>query len=362
MTGTKTGRAQLRPRRMVRLGARGAALACVLGLGLALGSPAPAKADDATAAADTTGTQVMYRLYNPNSGEHFYTASEYERDADVAAGWRSEGVGWVAPVSSDVPVYRLYNPTAGDHHYTTSTYERDHLLSVGWLSEGIGWYSGGDVSVYRQYNPNTSTGTHNYTTSSYENDSLVAAGWRAEGIGWQAVADAQSVTTPIMGTPQNTVAQMVARYKATGKTYPSAVLGAGGAPTIEDFCTQLYNEAVAEGVRPEVVFAQAMHETGWLQFGGDVKPEQFNFAGIGATGGGNPGNSFESVAVGLRAQVQHLKAYASTAPLNGAQVDPRFQYVTRGSAPTVEDLGGKWAADTSYGTSLRTIMNSLSSY
>ena len=102
-----------------------------------------------------------------------------------------------------------------------------------------------------------------------------------------------------------------------------------------------------------------MKETGYLQYGGDVKPEQYNFAGIGAIGNGVPGESFENVQIGLRAQVQHLKAYASVEPLNQDSVDPRFKYPTRGSAPYVEWLGisenpnGKgWAAAVGYGFSL----------
>ena len=163
--------------------------------------------------------------------------------------------------------------------------------------------------------------------------------------------------TPIMGLSQTTVAQMVRYYNQSEKTYPSSVYAQYGAPTITDFCTILLQEANAEGVRAEVVFAQAMHETGWLQFGGDVLAEQCNFAGIGATGGGVPGNSFntndtDSVRIGLRAQVQHLKAYASTASPNQVLVDPRFDYVTRGCAPTVEALGGKWATDIGYGARL----------
>ena len=70
--------------------------------------------------------------------------------------------------------------------------------------------------------------------------------------------------------------------------------------------------AIAENVKPEVVFGQAMKETGYLQYGGDVKPEQYNFAGIGAIGNGVPGESFENVQIGLRAQVQHLKALILT--------------------------------------------------
>ena len=125
----------------------------------------------------------MYRLYNPNSGEHFYTAKSPERDNLISVGWNYEGVGWTAPSSGD-PVYRLYNPNAGDHHYTTSVGERDALVSVGWNYEGIGWYSGGSKPLWRQYNPNAVAGAHNYTTSKGENDHLVSLGWRYEGIGW----------------------------------------------------------------------------------------------------------------------------------------------------------------------------------
>lgn len=134
---------------------------------------------------------VMHRLYNPNTGEHFYTASALERDEVVEAGWSYEGVGWVAPTLSPTPVYRLYNPNAGDHHYTTSASERDALIRAGWSYEGIGWYGSdeGDVAVLRQYNPNAIAGAHNFTTSQSENDMLVKAGWRAEGIAWYALAE-----------------------------------------------------------------------------------------------------------------------------------------------------------------------------
>ena len=110
----------------------------------------------------------------------------------------------------------------------------------------------------------------------------------------------------------------------------------------------MYDEAVKEGVKPEIVFGQAMKETGYLQFGGAVKIEQFNFAGLGATGGSVAGAQFSNVAEGIRAQVQHLKAY-----------DSRFNLVTRGSAPYVEWLGQKenpngfgWATAWNYGISM----------
>ena len=134
---------------------------------------------------------AMYRLYNPNSGEHFYTASAHERDSLRRTGWKYEGVGWTAPASSRTPVYRLYSGT--DHHYTTSAAERDMLVRAGWKYEGVGWYSDDakGVPLYRQFNPNVNpgaprnnSGSHNYTTSRAEHDHLVSVGWRGEGIGW----------------------------------------------------------------------------------------------------------------------------------------------------------------------------------
>jgi hypothetical protein len=144
--------------------------------------------------ADAVSTQDMYRLYNPNSGEHFYTASIAERNSIIAAGWKYEGIGWTAPRKSNTPVYRLYSGT--DHHYTTSADERDNLVSLGWKYEGIGWCSDDakGTPLYRQFNPNVNpsaprnnSGSHNYTTSKAENDNLVSLGWRAEGIGWYGV-------------------------------------------------------------------------------------------------------------------------------------------------------------------------------
>ncbi|WP_248922270.1 S8 family serine peptidase [Olsenella intestinalis] len=129
---------------------------------------------------------VMYRLYNPYTGEHFYTASDYERASLARGGWNYEGVGWTAPSVGD-SVFRLYNPYAGDHHYTTSWYECQSLQRVGWSYEGVGWKTGSGAPLLRQYNPYATTGTHNYTTSAYERDALIRLGWRDEGIGWRAL-------------------------------------------------------------------------------------------------------------------------------------------------------------------------------
>ena len=133
--------------------------------------------------------QPMYRLYNRNSGEHFYTANYAERTTLIDLGWNDEGIGWIAPFESSTPIYRLYNPYGGEHHYTASMSERDALIAAGWNYEAIGWYSDDaqTVPLYRQYNPNAYANNHNYTTSINENNSLVSIGWRAEGIGWYGI-------------------------------------------------------------------------------------------------------------------------------------------------------------------------------
>jgi hypothetical protein len=143
--------------------------------------PAPEPAADAV---------PIHRLYNPNSGEHFYTASDAERDGLVSLGWRGEGEGWTAPAKSDTPVYRLYNGNAGEHHFTASAAERDALVAAGWSDEGIGWYSDDarGAAVCREYNPNAFACNHNYTANRAEHDLLVRLGWDDEGIAWYGLA------------------------------------------------------------------------------------------------------------------------------------------------------------------------------
>ncbi|MGL5152465.1 MAG: SH3 domain-containing protein [Clostridium sp.] len=113
--------------------------------------------------------------------------------------------------------------------------------------------------------------------------------------------------------------------------------------SMEQFVDLAYKEAEIEGVRGDMVVAQAIWETGYFQYGGIVAPEDNNFAGIGATGNGNEREKFPSAQIGLRAQVQHLKAYASKDPLKQDCVDPRYHLVNKGSAPSLEELAGKWA-------------------
>jgi len=128
----------------------------------------------------------MHRLYNPNSGEHFYTGSPQERDTLVSFGWQYEGIAWNAPIQGGQPVYRLFNPNNGDHHYTMSAQERDMLVGYGWQYEGVCWNSASsdNLPLYRLYNPNADCGSHHYTGSTEERDMLVGVGWIYEGIGW----------------------------------------------------------------------------------------------------------------------------------------------------------------------------------
>lgn len=171
----------------------------------------------------------------------------------------------------------------------------------------------------------------------------------------------------ITGASTVTIDQMVAYYKEKAN-YPG-FYASTDASTLKRFCTIYFNECEAEGIRAEVAFAQAMKETNFLRFGGDVGIGQFNFAGLGATGGGAKGNSFASVTLGVRAQIQHLKAYANTQSLKNACVDPRFIYVTRGTAPYVEWLGipdnpyGKgWATDRNYGSSILGMIDEMKTF
>lgn len=176
--------------------------------------------------------------------------------------------------------------------------------------------------------------------------------------------------TSIMGTSSTSVEQMVKYYNAHA-AYPAFYAGTD-APTIEAFCQIYMEECAAEGVKAEVAFCQAMNETGFLKFGGQVSITQYNFAGMGATDDGAAGASFPNVRTGVRAQVQHLKGYASTDALNNACVDPRFAYLSksRGCAPIVEWLGINenpakkgWATSVNYGYNLRNLyMNKLAQY
>jgi len=148
-------------------------------------------------------------------------------------------------------------------------------------------------------------------------------------------APTEEAKTAIMGEARAT-AQQMALYCRSKNAEPKLT-----SCSLEELAEMYLEEGRAEGVRGDVAWAQSLHETGFFKFGGIVQPGQNNFAGIGALNGNTQGQAatFPDPRTGVRAQIQHLKAYASKEPLVNACVDPRFSLVTRGSAEFVEWLG-----------------------
>ena len=177
-------------------------------------------------------------------------------------------------------------------------------------------------------------------------------------------------STPAQSVPASGTA-IIGSAQIPAATLAGFLLSKNPAPKLNgvtaEKLAQLYiSEGAAEGVRGDLAFCQSCLETGYWQFKGDVKSTQNNFAGIGTTGGGVAGHSFPDAQTGIRAQIQHLKAYASTDKLRNALIDPRFRYVTRGCAPYAEWLGQKenpqgkgWAAGEKYGEKILSILKAI---
>lgn len=164
--------------------------------------------------------------------------------------------------------------------------------------------------------------------------------------------------TKIVGTAVATAEQMIARIKAANPNVPQSVI---------DMIPYYISEGEAEGIRGDIAFAQSCIETGNFAFPNcNVTLDQNNFCGMGVVADDSKGNSFDTPQFGIRAQIQHLKAYASTEALNSECVDPRFTYVTRGCAPYVEWLGMKenpqgkgWASAKDYGSKILRVLNEI---
>ena len=173
-----------------------------------------------------------------------------------------------------------------------------------------------------------------------------------------AVSETVEGGTKIMGAALATVEQMASYIKGKNPDVPQSVV---------DMIPFYLSEGQAEGVRGDVAFAQSCLETGNFGFSGSaVTLDQNNFCGMGVTANGMKGNSFDTPQMGIRAQIQHLKAYASMEPLNEDCIDSRFQYVKRGCAEYVEWLGQQenpqgagWAAGGGYGGKILTILNGI---
>lgn len=130
-----------------------------------------------------------------------------------------------------------------------------------------------------------------------------------------------------------------------------------------DYVTRLIKayiiESRREGVNHDVAVCQMCLETGFLRYTGSVSRYQNNFCGLGAVNAWSEGDWFKSLEEGVRAHIQHLKAYASLEPLKSPAVDRRFERVHRGTVLTIHDLAGKWAADPDYGTKIDYLLKTL---
>ena len=216
-------------------------------------------------------------------------------------------------------------------------------------------------------NSNTNTDTNNSNNNSNTNTDTNTTTRPTSPTNSQSNQNTNAPMYEIAGSPKATEAQMV-KYFLSKVEFPDFYSTHDSeVKTINDFVHIYYQEATAEGIRPEVAFAQMCNETGFLRYTGRVKIEQYNFAGLGAIDRDQSSNSFSSVREGIRAQIQHLKAYAVKNPtLKYPLVDGRFKYVTKGSAQYVEWLGTNenpnhygWATTPGYGNALRKIIDDI---
>ena len=151
-----------------------------------------------------------------------------------------------------------------------------------------------------------------------------------------------SIPKAIMGTGRMTREQLVSFFLTQTEEVDRE--------RVERLAAYYIKESAAEGINADIAFAQMCLETGFLRFGGLVTAEMNNFCGLGAINAENPGLAFPDEQTGVRAHIQHLKAYASAEPLNLPAVDPRYRYVNpKGKAPHIYNLAGTWASDPAYG-------------
>lgn len=173
-----------------------------------------------------------------------------------------------------------------------------------------------------------------------------------------ATIDRYFTYTDIAGTAQAAVQQMQTYIKKVNPNVAQSVL---------DMIPYYLSEGRAEGIRGDIAFAQSCLETGNFTFTGSaVTLEQNNFCGLGVLENSMKGAAFDTPQLGIRAQIQHLKAYANREPLQNACIDPRFHLVTRGAAPTVQYLGIQenpqgygWAAGADYGVKILNILENI---
>ena len=305
---------------------------------------------DANDGAMKTGWQKI-------SGSRYYLGGA--NDGAMKTGWQKLGDVWYYfGDRNDGSMKTGWYVIDGKKYYFDQS---SGIMQTGWKQIEGAWYYFDDNGVYDASKKHTDITDNNGTINNGGNTSTKKD---EENIESKVVEG----TYLIEGTTSVSVKQMTDYFRQSKYSYPTDIMKKGGASTLEEFCQIYYEEAEKEGIKAEVAFAQAMKETGWLQFKGDVKAEQYNFAGMGATGNGVTGESFKDVREGVRAQIQHLKAYGSTKDLNQTCVDNRFKYVERGCSIYVEWLGipnnpknKGWAAADGYGVDIVKMIQKMKS-
>jgi hypothetical protein len=196
------------------------------------------------------------------------------------------------------------------------------------------------------------------------------------GLGYRPVPEFPESPPPAAGpgsgqeaVPERPIPEIPLRILGTGQIpgealsrFLLALNPAAGEGFTQELAGYYTEEAEAEGINHDVAFAQMCLETGFLRFGNLVSPDMNNFCGLGAIGPGQRGERFSEPRIGVRAHIQHLKAYATEEPPQRDLVDPRYRWVRYGSAPTIYGLAGTWAADREYGEKIRDILEELYRY
>ena len=249
-------------------------------------------------------------------------------------------------ISDDPVLIKLENPIQ-NHKLTGSFFVKGWAIGLENIS-GVSIYVDGTLhgqanygvtrndigSRYPQYSNSNNSG-FNMEVTGYKNGihevKVVATDVKGQKAEAKVNINVDTTTTTIMSQGTLRREQMISYLLKKNPTKSQEY--------VENFVDYTINEANIEGVNYDILFSQMMHETGFLKFGGDVKEEQNNFAGLGAVGNGAPGESFSTIQIGIRAVTQHLKAYASTKSLVQECVDTRFKYVQREAALYIEHLG-----------------------
>lgn len=271
------------------------------------------------------GSDGRVGLYVDEENRSWCTSSRANDQRAVTIEVANNGYGEPWPVSD-----KAYEALL---ELVTDICKRNGIQRLVWSdskNDRVNHLNGCNLTVHRDYAAKSCPG--NYL---YEQQSKIA-----EEVNKRLSSPAQTEPevegkTAIMGEAKATAYQM-AQFCLKKNASPKLPYC-----TVEELAEIFLEEGKAEGVRGDVAWAQSLHETGYFKFGGIVLPDQNNYGGIGALNGNSQGQAatFPDPRTGVRAQIQHLKAYASTEALVNACVDPRFSLVTRGVASFVEWLG-----------------------